>query len=83
MYGFEIGLCARYAQSVHSKENYSDFLDLMFLNRKYTLTKVYVLRELTLLIRQRRPLIEDDIRNQYNSFIYDHFEAEYFLKLFI
>ena len=83
MHGLEIALFARYAQKVHSKKNYSDFLDLMFLNQKYSLKKVYVLRELTLLIRQRRPLIEDDVRNQYNCFIYDHFEAENFLILFI
>jgi hypothetical protein len=83
MHGSEIQLFARYAQAVYKPPHYASLVFFMYFDKKFTLAKAYVLREFTRLLIQRRPQIAKDIRHYYNCFIYEKYQTNDKVKLYI
>jgi hypothetical protein len=83
MRGSDIQIFARYAQTVHTQENYSAMVFFMFFDQIYTLSKAQVLREFTHQLMKRRLLIADDICEIYNTFILERYQFDQALELLI
>jgi hypothetical protein len=70
-------------QTVNTLDGYIALIKLLFKDKFYSLTRAYVLQLFTEIVIQLHPHIREDVKRQYNNFIYNYYHPLEFITLFI